>query len=152
MRGGNSLTYCCRRWIGSRHVSVKDSGHTLRAPCTRYRTGVSIKKINYQYNSAMVYHLNHLFNPARSMHIYMYVTDYSKLITYHWRTQCRHKYLTGLNQLNPERQNFFSPAKPGPWPRQVHILSLRGNKDCTRLLLVLNSQFLTLCMSVLLNI
>lgn len=71
-RGGNSLTYCCRRWAGSRHVSVKDSGHTLRAPCTRYRTSKRIKKNNYQKNSAMIFHLNHLFNPAkRSMHICM---------------------------------------------------------------------------------
>lgn len=61
----------------------------------------------------MIFHLNHLFNPAkRSMH--MYVTEYRKIKTCHWKTQCRHKYLTGYNQLNPERQNFFSPAKLGP--------------------------------------
>lgn len=97
----------------------------------------------------MIFHLNHLFNPAkRSMH--MYVTEYRKIKTCHWKTQCRHKYLTGYNQLNPERQNFFSPAKLGPWPRQVCTLSLRGNMDCMRLLLdlVLRSQSVLLYVHV----
>lgn len=108
-----------------------------------------LKKNNYQKNSAMIFHLNHLFNPAkRSMH--MYVTEYRKIKTCHWKTQCRHKYLTGYNQLNPERHNFFSPAKLGPWPRQVCTLSLRGNMDCMRLLLdlVLSSQSVLLYVHV----
>lgn len=47
VRGGNFLMYCCRCWVGSRYVFVKDFGYIFRVFCIRYRISKRIKKNNY---------------------------------------------------------------------------------------------------------